>query len=88
MHKLNYYFRHGISDRQCARDLSNVNLKKTSLIEMCFSEYYNLTECTGRNLTFRSADGSCNNLKRTYLGKATTAYKRLMFPAYTDGNMS
>ncbi|XP_060845760.1 peroxidase-like [Rhopalosiphum padi] len=85
MHKLNYYFRHGISDRQCARDLSNVNLKKTSLIEMCFSEYYNLTECTGRNLTFRSADGSCNNLKRTYLGKATTAYKRLMFPAYTDG---
>ncbi|XP_025192716.1 uncharacterized protein LOC112592779, partial [Melanaphis sacchari] len=73
------------SDIQCAKDLSNLKLNKTSLSEICFSEYFNLTECTGRNLAFRSADGTCNNLKRSYLGKATSAYKRLLFPAYTDG---
>ncbi|XP_029348712.1 peroxidasin-like [Acyrthosiphon pisum] len=77
---------YGVFDeRQCGIDLSIVNLTGTILGAMCMSEYNNSNLCTGKNLDYRSADGSCNNLKRNYLGKANTAYKRLLFPEYTDG---
>ncbi|XP_029341367.1 peroxidase-like [Acyrthosiphon pisum] len=69
---------------QCAIDLSKVKLDKTSMGEMCLSMYYNKTACIGMNLKYRSPDGSCNNLKRSFLGKATTAYKRLLFPNYSN----
>jgi len=87
-HKLNYHFRHGLSDIQCAKDLTKVNLTGTTLGEMCMTEYYNNNSCTGKDFDYRSPDGSCNNLKRKYLGKANTPYKRLLFPVYTDGNIS
>lgn len=54
---------------------------------MC-SEYFKERQCIERDLKYRSLDGSCNNFMYTYLGKATTAYKRLLFPDYVDGNMS
>ncbi|KAF0746289.1 Uncharacterized protein FWK35_00020149, partial [Aphis craccivora] len=75
----------GISQMQCAKDLAKVKLDKTSLGEMCLSKYFNETACAGKNLKYRSADGSCNNLKHSFWGKANTAYKRLLFPVYKDG---
>lgn len=75
----------GSNEKLCAKDLINVKLDKTSLGEMCFSMYYNKSACIGMNLKYRSPDGSCNNLKRFSSGKATTPYKRLLFPAYFDG---
>ncbi|KAF0755550.1 Uncharacterized protein FWK35_00023600, partial [Aphis craccivora] len=74
----------GISQIQCAKDLAKVKLDKTSLGEMCLSKYFNETVCAGKNLKYRSADGSCNNLKHSFWGKANTAYKRLLFPVYKD----
>jgi hypothetical protein len=53
----------------------------------CLSQYYNETICEGINLNYRSADGACNNLKHAFWGKVNTAYKRLLFPVYKDGNI-
>lgn len=87
MHTLNHYFRHGLSDIECAKDLTKVKLTRTTLSDMCLSEYYDKTSCIRKNLDYRSPDGSCNHLNRTSLGKATSPYKRLLFPNYTDGNI-
>jgi len=88
MYNLNYHFSYGgINHRQGGIELSIVNLTGTILGEMCLSEYKNSKLCTGKDLNYRSTDGSCNNLERNYLGKANTAYKRLLFPEYTDGNI-
>ncbi|XP_022171594.1 peroxidase-like [Myzus persicae] len=83
--KNTYCLKYGLSDIQCAKDLTKVNLTGTTLGEMCMSEYYNNIPCKGQNFDYHSADGSCNNLKRKNLGKANTPYKRLLFPVYTDG---
>lgn len=71
---------------QCAKNLAKVKLDQTSLGKICVSKYYNETVCEGLNLKYRRADGSCNNMKHYYWGKSNTAYKRLLFPAYKDGN--
>jgi len=87
MHKFNDHFNYLDSrsiPEQCAIDLSKVKLDKKSLGEMYLSMHYNRTACIGMNLKYRSPDGSCNNLKRSSSGKATTAYKRLLFPKYND----
>ncbi|XP_029341297.1 peroxidase-like [Acyrthosiphon pisum] len=83
--KNTYCLKHGLSDIQCAKDLIKVNLTGTTLGEMCMPEYYNNNSCIGYEYDYRSFDGSCNNVKRKYLGKANTPYKRLLFPVYTDG---
>ncbi|XP_060858011.1 peroxidase-like [Metopolophium dirhodum] len=85
-----YCKKHGLSDVQCAKDLSKVKITRTSLSDLCLPEYYNETMCIWKNLDYPSIDGSCNNLKRSSLGKATMPYKRLLFPVYADGiyNMS
>jgi len=90
MHKLNYkYSSDRLSDIQCANDLTKVNLTGTTLNEMCMSEYHNNNySCIGKDFDYRTRDGSCNNLKRKYLGKANTPYKRLLFAVYKDGNIS
>jgi len=36
-------------------------------------------------MKYRTSGGSCNNLKRSSSGMATTPYKRLLFPSYEDG---
>ncbi|XP_022164793.1 peroxidase-like isoform X2 [Myzus persicae] len=74
----------GEHSKKCSTDLSKVRLDKTSLGEKCLSMYYNKTACIGMNLKYRSPDGSCNNLKRSYSGKATTAYNRLLLNGYYD----
>lgn len=71
---------------QCAKDLTKVKLDQTSLGETCLSKYNNKTACKMIDLSYRRADGSCNNLKHSFWGKANTAYKRLLFPVYKDGN--
>jgi len=69
--------------------LSRIKLDGTSLGAACASEYGDGggggTACGGATARYRSADGSCNNLKRPRWGRANTAYKRLLFPAYKDG---
>ncbi|KAF0757790.1 peroxidase-like [Aphis craccivora] len=79
-----YQYTRAISVQQCAEDLSKMEVSKTSLRDMC-SEYFNERRCIEKDLRYRSIDGSCNNLIHSYLGKATTAYKRLLFPDYVDG---
>ncbi|KAL5236551.1 hypothetical protein ACI65C_003961 [Semiaphis heraclei] len=69
---------------QCAKDISKVKLDKTSLGHKCLAMYNNKTQCIGMNMKYRSPDGSCNNLKRSFSGKATTPYNRLLFPSYKD----
>jgi len=89
MNKLNDYFSFYFgSHEQCAKDISKVKLDNTSLGQKCLSMYYNKTACIGMNLKYRSLDGSCNNLKRSSSGKATTPYKRLLFPAYANSLFS
>lgn len=70
---------------ECAKELAKVKLVHTSMGKTCLSKYQNETACEGMNLKYRSADGSCNNLKHSFWGKANTAYKRLLFPVYKDG---
>ena len=41
-------------------------------------------ECRGKDL-YRTADGSCNNLKHPSWGAAFTAFRRAMPPYYEDG---
>lgn len=84
---MNCFFSFGSNPTQCAKAIAQVKLDQTSMGKMCFSEYYNETACEGMNLKYRRADGSCNNLKHSFWGKANTAYKRLLFPAYQDGNV-
>ncbi|KAL5236598.1 hypothetical protein ACI65C_004008, partial [Semiaphis heraclei] len=69
---------------QCAKDISKLKLDKTSLGHKCLAMYYNKTQCIGMDMKYRSPDGSCNNLKRSFSGKATTPYKRLLFPSYEN----
>lgn len=78
-------FSFGTSQIECAKELAKVKLNQTSMGQMCLSKYHNETACEGMNSKYRSADGSCNNLKRSHWGKSNTAYKRLLFPAYKDG---
>lgn len=84
----NCSFSFGSSPTQCAKALAQLKLDQTSLGQTCLSKYYNETACEGMNLKYRRADGSCNNLKHFSWGKANTAYKRLLFPVYQDGNVS
>ncbi|XP_016663746.2 peroxidase isoform X2 [Acyrthosiphon pisum] len=84
--KNTYCLKHGLSDVQCAKDLTKGESDGGQhWVEMCMPEYYNNNSCIGNEYDYRSIDGSCNNLKRKYLGKANTPYKRLLFPVYTDG---
>ncbi|XP_022171593.1 peroxidase-like [Myzus persicae] len=81
--KNTYCLKHGLSDIQCAKDLTKVNLTGTTLGEMCMSEYYDKIPCEVPH--YRNNDGSCSNSKHKNWGKANTPYKRLLFPVYKDG---
>ena len=40
-----------------------------------------------QNYPYRTYDGSCNNLKKTWLGKAEMPFKRYLQPDYADRNL-
>lgn len=67
-------------------DLENLQLDYGTIEGVCVSDnYYSDTQCQKVDMKYRTADGFCNNLKHYLLGKLNTAYKRLLFPSYTDG---
>lgn len=70
-----------------AKILATMKFNQTSQGKICLSEYYNDTLCNGLNLKYRTADGSCNNKNHIFWGRSNTAYKRLLFPDYTDSNI-
>ena len=65
--------------------LNQFNLRDTILKETCPSD----PVCDQRTLRspFRTLDGSCNNIKRSFWGKSRTQFQRALVPAYFDGNI-
>lgn len=41
--------------------------------------------CTPMSMTYRTADGSCNNIKDVPMGAAYTRQRRMMENSYEDG---
>ncbi|CAB4069744.1 PXDN [Lepeophtheirus salmonis] len=39
------------------------------------------------NARYRSADGTCNNLKNPNMGRAKTPYQRILLPEYSEGSL-
>ncbi|KAL1452727.1 hypothetical protein WDU94_006931 [Cyamophila willieti] len=69
-----------------APELSPINKFKAqsedeqNIADQCFQR----TQCNG-GAKYRTADGTCNNLRRTWWGSVNTAHVRLMRPYYEDG---
>uniref|UniRef100_A0A8D8SWS8 Chorion peroxidase n=1 Tax=Cacopsylla melanoneura TaxID=428564 RepID=A0A8D8SWS8_9HEMI len=68
------------------RNLSPINKSKAqsepdqNIADQCFQQ----TSCNPGD-KYRTADGTCNNLRRTWWGSVNTAHVRLMRPYYEDG---
>lgn len=68
-------------DRRQARDgLPKYSLRGTELEDLCIRE----PRCNPDDF-YRTADGSCNNLKYPLWGRSDTPMTRLLPPAYSDG---
>ena len=70
----------GVSPLAYAGYLANADTSNTALIENCPPQ----PACDTKN-KFRTADGSCNNLKNPKYGMSATPLKRLMPSKYDDG---
>ncbi|XP_046449770.1 chorion peroxidase-like isoform X2 [Daphnia pulex] len=60
-------------------------LQATSRFTVINDTCLTATTCPSSPSKYRTADGSCNSLSITNLGKANTDYRRLTTPAYADG---
>lgn len=60
-------------------------LQATSRFTVINDTCLTATTCPSSPSKYRTADGSCNSLSITNLGKANTDYRRLITPAYADG---
>jgi hypothetical protein len=71
--------------------LEKVELRSTDLFLECpFRQSLNGAEgrqglCKGIDLLFRSADGSCNNMRNPEWGSAFMPFLRFLPPDYSDG---
>lgn len=88
MHKLKYIFRTTTAQKPCIEKLTKLKVDQTYIGDSCLTIYSNPNACVGKDLNYRTAEGSCNNLKRYYWGMSNTGYTRLLNPVYTDGNIS
>lgn len=46
-----------------------------------------VAQCSSTSFTYRTVDGSCNNIQHTDWGKSDTALERIIPPKYGDGNI-
>ena len=50
-----------------------------------YCPYPSRMSCRGKALTFRMADGACNNLNKPLWGRSLTPFRRLVAHRYDDG---
>lgn len=74
--------RFGLSGDECARYITTLKLQDTPLGDTCTSSHF--TTCDTKT-KYRNIDGSCNNIDNPSWGRAMTAYTRILFPQYFDG---
>ncbi|KAF2361584.1 hypothetical protein FHG87_007666 [Trinorchestia longiramus] len=76
---LNLIKEFGFSKEQAESGLSKLSVQDTSIANTCPPD----PVCT--ETKYRTADGSCNNLRHKEWGQAATAYQRIIIPDYSDG---
>lgn len=89
--KLNLNFKHlclnlrrfELTPEEAGFGLNQFNLRDTILKETCPADPV-CDQKTSRS-PFRTLDGSCNNIKRSFWGKSRTQFQRALVPAYADG---
>lgn len=69
------------ASKKCV-DLIAIDLNGTELYDR-YKQMYHVA-CNAKE-KYRTIDGSCNNVNRTYLGKSNTVYGRLLQSDYDDG---
>lgn len=79
-----FFFRLGIDDETCAKQISTLPMTPTTLGTKCAIDHGSVTLCP-EFAEFRTYDGSCNHRRQPSLGRSLTAYNRILAPAYEDG---
>ena len=83
-----------LTRQQVVYGLERVELRSTDLFLECPFRFSNIEgrqrpnfdpQCKGLDLLYRTADGSCNNLKTPAWGSAFMAFLRFLPPDYSDG---
>merc|ERR1719367_949496 len=83
-----------LTRQQVVYGLERVELRSTDLFLECPFRISNIEgrqrpnfdpQCKGLDLLYRTADGSCNNLKNPAWGSAFMAFLRFLPPDYSDG---
>ena len=86
-----FLFRFSLTRQQVVYGLERVELRSTDLYTEC---PFRVTEkgrqrpepqCKGLDLLYRSADGTCNNLKHPVWGSSFMPFLRFLPPDYSDG---
>ncbi|KAG0729227.1 Chorion peroxidase [Chionoecetes opilio] len=73
-----------LSPREGGLGLRNVLVSDTALSDQCPLQI----SCSDPGSRFRTADGSCNNLRNPVFGKSNTPAQRILPPTYDDGLVS
>ena len=83
-----------LTRQQVVYGLERVELRSTDLFLECPFRFSMVEgrqrpdfdpQCKGLDLLYRTADGSCNNLKNPAWGSAFMAFLRFLPPDYSDG---
>lgn len=77
-------FRFELNAEQAGIGLSQYKLKDTILSDTCPAD----PVCDDKMIRspFRTMDGSCNNIRRSFWGKSRSQFQRAILPVYSDGN--
>ena len=87
-------FRFMLTRQQVVYGLERVELRSTDLFLECPFKFTGPEgrqrpdfdpQCRGLDLLYRTADGSCNNLRNPTWGSAFMAFLRFLPPDYSDG---
>ncbi len=84
-----------LTRQQVVYGLERVELRSTDLFIECpfrlsnsldaEGRQRNEPQCKGLDLLYRTADGTCNNLKHTSWGSSFMPFLRFLPPDYSDG---